>query len=104
MAEVYRDASLRVAKLAGVQNEQAAAARAIMTRAVGLAAESADTGAYASSFGVTAEAGPNGVVDFVVYNDDPAAVIIEYGHMTPATKNSPGTFVPGKHVLRRAIG
>ena len=48
--------------------------------------------------------GERGVEDRLVYTDDEAAVVIEYGHLTPPTEKSPGTYVPGKHILRRAIG
>lgn len=103
VADVDEDVGITIAKLPGVQALQASAAADIMVKAQALASESTDTGNYQASFGVDTEPGPDGVTDYVVYNDDPAAVIIEYGHMTRPTKNSPGTFVPGKHYLRRAI-
>lgn len=104
MADIDRDVSRKVAGLPGVAAEQARAASQIKARAGALASTSVDTGNYAASFRLSIEPGPGGFDDYVVSNDDPAAVWIEYGHMTPASKNSPGRFVPGKHVLRRAIG
>jgi hypothetical protein len=68
------------------------------------AAEHEDTGAYRRSLSVEKTTGPKGVPDYLVSTDDPGALAIEYGHMTPASKNSPGTFVPGKHILGRAAG
>lgn len=104
MASVGKKVGVEVAKLAGVQGLMTAQAHRIKATAEALAAESARTGHYASSFGVETVPGEQGVPDRLVYNDDEAAVVIEYGHMTPASETSPGRYVPGKHILRRAIG
>lgn len=93
-----------IAKTGGVQGLMSAQAQRIKASAEALAAESIDTGHYASSFSVESTPGRSGVTDRLVVNDDPAAVAIEYGHMTPPSETSPGTYVPGKHILRRAIG
>lgn len=104
MASVNRNADIKCAMQPGVQGLMTAQAHRIKATAEALAAESVETGHYASSFGVETVPGERGVADRLVYNDDEAAVVIEYGHMTPPSETSPGTYVPGKHILRRAIG
>lgn len=104
MASVKRNADVKCAMLPGVQGLLTATAHRIKATGEALAAESIQTGNYASSFGVETVPGERGVEDRLVYNDDEAAVVIEYGHLTPPTEKSPGTYVPGKHILRRAIG
>lgn len=69
-------------------------AEKIKARAEGLATAHVETGAYANSFGVEAD----GDLDYIVYNDDPAAVSIEYGHTTKA-----GMHVAGQFILTRSV-
>lgn len=104
MASVNKRASTDAAKLPGVQGLLTAQAHRIKASAEALAAESVDTGNYAGSFSVKSVPGESGVTDRLVVNNDPASVVIEYGHMTPPSETSPGGYVPGKHILRRAIG
>lgn len=103
MVDVDPKAAIKVAMLPGVQGLLTATAHRIKATAEALAAESVRTGHYASSFGVETVPGEDGVDDRLVYNDDDAAVVIEYGHMTPPSETSPGTYVPGKNILRRSI-
>lgn len=104
MVDVDPKAAVKVAMLPGVQGLLTATAHRIKASGEAIAAaEATDTGHYASSFGVETVPGEDGVDDRLVYNDDDAAVVIEYGHMTPPSATSPGTYVPGKNILRRSI-
>lgn len=103
MVNIDDDAAVKAARLPGVTAELAAAATRLHMTAAALAAADRDTGQFGSSFTVEPVPGPKGVTDYIVANDDPGALPIELGHLTPPTKTSPGTWVPGKYTLARAI-
>lgn len=103
MSKVYKGTGTKVAKLPGVQPELDVAAMKVMLRAKAEAAQSAKTHHYESSFEIKRVKGPKGVTDRLVVNNDEGSLAIEYGHMTPASKTSPGRFVPGKFILTKAV-
>ena len=103
MAKVYKGAGTKVARLPGIQPELDVAAMKVMLRAKAEAAASIRTGHYESSFEIKRVPGKRGVTDRLVVNNDEGSVAIEYGHVTPASRRSPGRFVPGKFILTRAV-
>lgn len=98
MAQVYKGAGTKIAKLPGVQPVLQAAAEELKAKAAALAAEHVETGAYASSLEVRTVPGKKGVKDRLVIADDPASAIIEFGHLTKK-----GTWVEGQYILSRAL-
>lgn len=101
MATVYKGAGTSVAKLPGIQPELDKAARSILNRAKAAAAGRVKSGAYMRSFGVEPTPGKKGVTDRLVYNDDPGAVPIEFGHL--ATGEGGMAWVPGQRIFLTAL-
>ena len=99
MAQVYKGIGTKIAKMPGVQPALDTAAATVLARAKTLAAGHVDTGAYAESLGVEKTPGKKGVVDRLVYSDDPAAAHIEYGHITRGPRPR---YVPGQFILTKA--
>lgn len=99
MAQVYNGSGTKVAKLPGVQPALDTAAAKVLSTAKSLAAGHVDTGAYVGSLGVEKTPGKKGVVDRLVYSDDPAAAHIEYGYIT---RGRPPRYVQGQFILTRA--
>lgn len=99
MAEVYRSASLQAARIAGEDPAMDAAAQVVLARARAVATQHRLTGAYLTRFGTERTRGKRGVTDRLVFNDDPGAVSIEFGHTTTT-----GRLVPGQHILGKAAG
>lgn len=99
MAKVYKGTGLKVAKLPGMQPALDGAARQVLAAAKGLAARHRKTGRYMSSLHAMPVQGEKGVVDRIIYSDDPGAGAIEYGHLTDG--ETP-TWVPGQFILTRA--
>lgn len=102
MAEVYKGAGTRVARMTGNHSVMDAAAGAILARAKAGAAATADTGAYGGSMSVMRTPGQGGVTDRLVVAADKGAIHIEYGHLETG-KTGKMTWVPGKYILSRAI-
>lgn len=104
MAQVFKGAGTKVAKLPGIQpllDKQAARIKA--AAASNISSSSArSTGAYASSLEVRKVRGKKGVMDRLVVANDPGAIHIEYGHLEGGEDGAP-TWVPGKFPLTRAI-
>lgn len=99
---IYAGTSTDAAKIVG--NESTAldeAAAQVLARAQALAAAHVKTGSYQGSFGVSRIRGKKGVQDRAVYNDDPAASFIEWGHAVD-TKKGP-RWVNGLFILTRAM-
>lgn len=105
MAQVYKGAGTKVAKMEGIQPLLDAAAAKIKAAAASniTSSSGASTGAYASSLEVRKVRGKKGVMDRLVVANDPGATAIEYGHLEGG-KDGGGTWVPGKFPLTRAIG
>lgn len=101
MAQVFKGAGTKVAKLPGIQPLLDAAASAILARAAANAAAHMDTGSYASSLRVHTVPGKKGVMDRLVVAEDPAAVHIEYGHLSGGKTPQ---WVPGQFILTKSIG
>lgn len=97
MVDLDSDLSTQVARMVSDSGELRSAARKVETRARAKAARHVKSGNYASSFGVEPTPGKKGVTDYVAYNDDPQAAIIEFGHNTPNGKR-----VPGQHIMIEA--
>ena len=97
MASVDKNAGVIIARMVSASGELDKAAEKVVQRARQNAAGHTKTGHYSSSFGTAKVPGKKGVVDTVAYNDDPAAMSIEFGHYTKG-----GKFVPGKFNLTRA--
>lgn len=104
MAQVYKGAGTKVAKLPGIQPLLDKAAARIKAAAVSnISSTSAgSTGAYASSLEVRKVRGKKGVMDRLVVANDSGAIHIEYGHLEGGQGGSP-TWVPGKFPLTNAI-
>lgn len=102
MAEVYwtKETKRQMANLPGLGIEIERQAKTIQRDAEALAAGYTDTGDFASSFG-TEKLG----VDAVVYNSDPAAAMIETGHLATGRGKAKASakWVPGKFTLAQAI-
>lgn len=98
MAQVYKGAGTKVAKLPGIQPELDKAARTILNRAKGLAARRADSGRYLRSLNAVTVPGKKGVKDRLVYSSDPGAIPIEFGHISRS-----GKWVPGQRILLSAL-
>lgn len=102
MAEVFwtKDTKRRIAALPGLAIAIERSAKDIQRDAEAIAAGYSDTGDFASSFG-TEKLG----VDAVVYNSDPAAAMIETGHLATGRGKAKASarWVPGKFTLATAI-
>lgn len=103
MARVHKSASVKVAKLAGVQAQLDVHAQKIRARAAANAATAAETGEYSSKFEVEVVQGKKGVMDRLVTNTHPASSAVELGHFAEKADGSTGQFVPGRFDLIRAI-
>lgn len=99
MAKVYKGTGLKVAKLPGMQPALDGAARTVLTTAKGLAARHRETGAFMRSLSAAPVPGEKGVLDRIIFSDDPGAAAIEYGHLQDG---DPPQWVPGKFILTRA--
>lgn len=93
MVDLDRDLSTQVARMVSDSGELRKAARQVETGAMALAARHVKTGKYASSFGVSSVPGKKGVIDYIAYNDDPQAAIIEFGHNTKSGRRVPGQYI-----------
>lgn len=103
MAEVYKGAGTKIAKLPGVQPVLQSAAESIKAKAEANASVHHRTGEYSSAFEVKSVPGKNGVRDRLVENTHPASAIIEYGHFAEKMDGSLGEWVPGQFNLTRAV-
>lgn len=101
MAKVYKGVGVKLARLPGVQPELDKAAAVILSRAKGLAAQHAKSTRYLNSLKTASVPGKSGVIDRMVYSDDPGAVAIEFGHL--ATGKHGATWVPGQRILLNAL-
>lgn len=97
MVNVDPNVSLLVARMVSESGELDVAAEKVAAKARGLASSHTKSGSYQSSFGTERVPGKKGVSDVVAYNDDKAAIPIEFGH---TMKN--GKFVPGLGVMMTA--
>lgn len=93
MAHVDKSVELEAARIAADTDEFAANARDIAKTARSLAPK--DTGDFARSIKRKVHITSQGVVDQIIYSDDPAAPSIEFGHIIQGTT----TWVPGHHVF-----
>lgn len=102
---IDRDAGVRIARMAGDSSVMDTAAAKVLAKARANAARHHRTGEYSDSFKVRRDSRPEGkgVVDRVVYNDHPAARIIEFGHFAECSDGRLGQWVPGQFNLVRAI-
>ena len=113
MAQVYKKAALEAARLAGLDPEMDRAAEKVKRAIVAEAgkhtrAESdrdTEVEHFASSFSVQADYyTPSRVMDRVVSSDHPAALSIEYGHMTRRAKGRRlRRWVPGLMIVNEAV-
>ena len=101
MAEVFKGAGTKIARLPGVQPELDKAAATVLARAKGLAAQRAKSTRYLNSLKSRPTPGKSGVVDREVYSDDPGAIAIEFGHLATGKKGA--TWVPGQRILLNAL-
>lgn len=94
MAYVSRHIDLEAAILASQEEKFDRLAARVEKTAKALAPR--ETTAFARSIKRKVTPTPRGVQDQTVYSDDPAALSIEYGHMTPA-----GNYVSGHHTFAK---
>ena len=101
MAQIFKNAGTKIARLPGVQPTLDAAAAKILANATALASAHIKTTSYVNSLKVQPARGRSGVMDRLVIATDPAAVHIEYGHLQRSKTG--GTWVPGQYILTRSI-
>lgn len=101
MANVYRGAGVKIARLSGVQPALDTAAAKVLSRARAGASRHVDTTHYLQSLKVRTIPGRAGVVDREVYSDDPGAIAIEFGHLAAGKHGA--TWVPGQRILLNAL-
>lgn len=94
---INRNASLIAARMAGESSAMDVAAERVANKARELARQHVETGHFEASIHTAKTPGRGGVTDRVAYTDDPAALSIEFGHVT-----STGKRVPGQLIFTRA--
>lgn len=102
MGQVYKNAGIEAARIAGLSPEmdaQAAKAKAVV---LGVLASHNKTGSYARRVAVRNVAGQRGVRDRVVEARDPQAMAIEYGHWWVTPEGRRIKWVRGIRVFNRA--
>lgn len=67
-------------------------------RIVASARRNQETGDFINSIKVIRDEYRDGIIDRVIYSDDPGAIAIEAGHRAPD-----GTLVPGQHHFRNVL-
>lgn len=102
MAEVYKGAGTKVAKIVGESSVMDQAAEKVRAKATALASVHRNTGAYSNNFKTRRIKGKKGVTDREVYNDHPAAGPIEFGHFQEKPDGTLGKYIPGQFNLVRA--
>ncbi|MGP9760142.1 DUF5403 family protein [Corynebacterium sp. AOP12-C2-36] len=103
MAQVYKGAGTKVAKMCGESSVMDQSAEKIRVKALANAAKHKKTGEYSQSFSTKSATGKKGVRDRIVQGDHPASAVIEYGHFAEKADGTLGKFVPGQFNLTRAI-
>lgn len=107
MAYVSEQVRVVAARIAGKSEAMDFAATRIMRSAQTLAAPHRDTGNYIRSFEVVTVPGLKGngrlVDDRLVVNNDPAAAAIEWGHLYRYKNSRRVKFIPGQHIMTRAM-
>lgn len=103
MAQVYKGAGTKAAKMCGNSPVMDQVAGKIKAKAEANAARHHRTGRYSQNFSVKSVPGKKGVRDRIVQADHPASAIIEYGHFQEKADGTLGKFVPGQFNLTRAI-
>ena len=93
MVDLDADLSTRVARMVSESGALRQAAGKVEDSARAAAARHIKTGKYVSSFGVSPVPGKKGVIDYIAYNDDPQAAIIEFGHNTKSGRRVPGQYI-----------
>ncbi|WP_100813015.1 DUF5403 family protein [Microbacterium lacus] len=109
MASAFVNQNVRVvtAQIAGESQSMDTAAGRILLTAKSLAAQHRDTGNYMDKLRVVDVPGESGtgrtVKDRLVVADDAAAASIEWGHIVRFPGQRRAKFVPGQHIMRRAL-
>lgn len=81
MAQVFKTAPVKAAKIAGLDPEMDAAAARFEAVLQAEIAKFSKTGDFARSIKTRSISGKKGVRDRLVYSTDPGALSIEFGHM-----------------------
>lgn len=105
MATVIKGRRLNgmVAGIAGLDPEMDLAAAKVLARIEAVASRHDKSGDFASSFRVS-RVKYHGVTDRMVESTDPAALSIEYGHMTRSSKKRRlRKWVPGLKIVNEAV-
>lgn len=107
MAYVNSNVRVTAAVIAGRSSEMDHAARRVQSAAIGVAASHRLTGAYINNFSIHTVPGESGtgreVDDRLVVNDDPGAAAIEWGYIRRFKNSRRVQYVPGQHILGKAI-
>ncbi len=109
MASAYVSERVRVdaAVIAGRSVEMDVAARRTLRAVKIVAGGNRNTGAYIRGLEVHAVRGERGtgkqVTDRVVTSTDPATLSIEYGHLVRYANARRVRWVPGQHIMQRAL-
>lgn len=102
MAEVYKNAAIIAARIAGNDSIMDEVAHRLLAAAIRRAVAHRLTGDYLSNLGVANVPGKKGVRDRIVYAKDKAAWSIEWGH-TVTRGDGTSYWLPGQHILGGAI-
>lgn len=102
MAQVFKNAGIEAARQVGESSAMDEAADVVLSAAKARAAQSRVSGDYLDSLQTATVKGQRDVKDREVYSDDPAALSIEFGHMSGARGSADRKWVPGKFILTQA--
>lgn len=104
---LYERNRITVAQIAGASGEFGSQAGRVLSAAKRVAAESAVTGAYLRALSMKTVPGESGsgvtVRDRLIVADDPGAGPIEWGHLIRYKNSRRVRWVPGKHIMTRAL-
>lgn len=103
MAQVYKSAGIESARIAGKSSVMDDVAGRIASRARSLAAGHRVTGELIAGMGVEETRGKHGVTDRLVVMKHESAAAIEFGHLTRPGKDATQHWVPGLHIMLRAM-
>lgn len=104
---LYQRNRITVAQMAGASGEFGSQAGRVLRAAKRTASESVATGAYMRALSMRTVPGESGsgvtVKDRLIVADDPGAAAIEWGHLVRYKNSRRVRWVPGKHIMTRAL-
>ncbi len=103
MGQVYRNAGIEAARIAGNSPQMDATAQRTRGAILGVLASHNKTGHYASGVHTSNVRGRNGVRDRLVEVTDPNALSIEYGHWWITPLGIKVKWIKGLRIVNRAF-